>query len=139
MEDLKTKYSAVSAIYSETTDQNKPINIYIKKAKRDSNTPQEWIDNKTHEYLIVFHFTGCINPNYGHSYYIDTILESEGGLCLNSTPYESLDTEKMNCVRAFIEGFLISNKSKRFEIIDKKSHVITIDNMTSMYHSKPKN
>ena len=47
MEDLKTKYSAVSAIYSETTDQNKPINIYIKKAKRDSNTPQEWIDNKT--------------------------------------------------------------------------------------------
>ena len=25
MEDLKTKYSAVSAIYSETTDQNKPI------------------------------------------------------------------------------------------------------------------
>ena len=110
MEDLKTKYSAVSAIYSETTDQNKPIDIYIKKAKRDSNTPQEWIDNKTHEYLIVFHFTGCINPNYGHSYYIDTILESNGGLCLNSSPYESLDSEKMECVRAFIEGFLITNK-----------------------------
>ena len=80
-----------------------------------------------------------LNPNYGHSYYIDTILESSGGLCLNSTPYESLDTEKMECVRAFIEGFLITNKSKRFKVIDKKSHVITIDNMTSMYHSKPKN
>ena len=30
------------------------------------------------------------------------------------------------------------SKTKRFKIIDKKSHVITIDNMTSMYHSKPK-
>ena len=38
------------------------------------------------------------------------ILESKGGLCLNTEPYESLDTEKMNCVRAFIEGFLITNK-----------------------------
>ena len=44
----------------------------------------------------------------------------------------------MDCVRAFIEGFLITNKSKRFKVIDKKSHVITIDNMTSMIHSKPK-
>ena len=103
MENLKTKYNAVSAIYSETTDQNKPIDIYIKKAKKNSI----FIDNK---FLIVFHFTGCINPNYGHSYYIDTILESEGGLCLNSAPYESLDSEKMECVRAFIEGFLITNK-----------------------------
>ena len=137
-QNLKSKSSAVSAIYSEITDQNQPINIYIKKAKRDSNTPKEWIKNNTHEYLIVFHFTGCKNSNYGHSYYIDTILESTGGLCLNSTPYESLDTEKMNCVRAFIEGFLITNKSKRFEVIDKKSHVITKDNMTSTYYSKPK-
>jgi len=110
MKNLKTKYSAVSAIYSETTDQNKPIDIYIKKANRTSNTPQNWIDNKTHEYLIVFHFTNCLNPNYGHSYYIDTILESNGGLCLNTEPYESLDCEKMNCVRAFIEGFLTTNK-----------------------------
>ena len=110
MENLKTKYNAVSAIYSETTDQNEPIDIYITKAKRDSNTPKQWIKDNTHKYLIKFHFTGCINPNYGHSYYIDTILESKGGLCLNSTPYESLDSEKMECVRAFIEGFLITNK-----------------------------
>ena len=40
METLKTKYNAVSAIYSDTTDQNKPIDIYIKEAKRDSNTPK---------------------------------------------------------------------------------------------------
>ena len=110
MESIKTKYDAVSAVYSETTDQNKPIDIYIKESKRDSNTPKEWIKNNTHKYLIVFHFTRCINPNYGHSYYIDTILESGGGLCLNTQPYESLDTEKMDCVRAFIEGFLITNK-----------------------------
>ena len=103
MQNLKTKYGAVSAIYSEITDQNKTIDIYIKKAKKNSI----FIDN---EFLIVFHFTGCINPNYGHSYYIDTILESNGGLCLNSTPYESLNAEKMECVRAFIEGFLITNK-----------------------------
>ena len=30
------------------------------------------------------------------------------------------------------------SKTKRFKIIDKKSHVIIIDNMTSMYYSKPK-
>ena len=30
------------------------------------------------------------------------------------------------------------SKAKRFKIIDKKSYVITIDNMTSTYHSKPK-
>ncbi len=130
MENLKTKYNSVSAIYSETTDQNKPIDIYIKKSNND--------DFYSEKYIIVFHFTNCLNPNYGHSYYIDTILESNGGLCLNTEPYESLDSEKMDCVRAFIEGFLITNKSKRFEVIDKKSHVITIDNMTSTYYSKPK-
>ena len=27
---------------------------------------------------------------------------------------------------------------ERFEVIDKESHVITKDNMTSTYHSKPK-
>jgi|TARA_Y100000289_G_scaffold39462_1_gene38911 hypothetical protein len=106
MENLKTKYSAVSAIYSETTDQNKPIDIYIK----EKDTYAKWLENNTYKYVIVFHFTGCINPNYGHSYYIDTILESKGGLCLNTEPYESLDSEKMECVRAFIEGFLSTNK-----------------------------
>ena len=110
MEDLKTKYSAVSASYSEITDQNKPIDIYIKKANTTSNTPQEWLKTNTYKYKIVFHYTGCLNPNYGHSYYIDTILRSQGGLCLNTEPYESLDCEKMNCVRAFIEGFLTTNK-----------------------------
>ena len=103
MESIKTKYDSVSSVYSETTDQNKTIDIFIKKAKKNSI----FIDN---EFLIVFHFTGCINPNYGHSYYIDTILKSKGGLCLNTEPYESLDAEKMECVRAFIEGFLITNK-----------------------------
>ena len=73
MENLKTKYSAVSAIYSETTDQNEPIDIYITKAKRD--TPKQWIKNNTHKYLIVFHLL-AVNPNYGHSYYIETILEN---------------------------------------------------------------
>ena len=30
------------------------------------------------------------------------------------------------------------SKAKRFKIIEKKSHVITIDTMTSTYFSKPK-
>ncbi len=30
------------------------------------------------------------------------------------------------------------SKTKRFKIIDKKSYVITLDNMTSTYYSKPK-
>ena len=38
-----------------------------------------------------------------------------------------------------IEKNITKNNLERFETIDKKSHVITIDNMTSMYHSKPKN
>ena len=33
----------------------------------------------------------------------------------------------------------IKSKDKRFETIDKKSHVINKDNMTSNYYSKPKN
>jgi len=30
------------------------------------------------------------------------------------------------------------SKVKRFKVIDKKSHIIIIDNMTSIIHSKPK-
>ena len=31
------------------------------------------------------------------------------------------------------------SKAKRFKVIDKKSHIIILDNMTSTYYSKPKN
>ena len=37
-----------------------------------------------------------------------------------------------------IEKNITKNNLERFEVIDKKSHVITIDNMTSDYYSKPK-
>ena len=38
-----------------------------------------------------------------------------------------------------IENNITKNNLERFEVIDKKSHVITKDNMTSTYYSKPKN
>ena len=47
--------------------------------------------------------------------------------------YKDDDNEEYN-----IEINALIKKIQRFKIIDKKSHVITIDNMTSMYHSKPK-
>ena len=37
-----------------------------------------------------------------------------------------------------IEKNITKNNLERFETIDKKSHVITIDNMTSDFYSKPK-
>ena len=100
----------INEVLKDKTEQGHTLDIYIKETPHSNTTPQKWVDDKTHLYVVVFHFTNVKNPNYGHSYYIDTILESSGGLCLNSTPYESLDSEKMECVRAFIEGFLITNK-----------------------------
>ena len=38
-----------------------------------------------------------------------------------------------------IEKNITKNNLERFEVIDKKSHVITKDNMTSDYYSRPKN
>ena len=99
LEEFQKKYNSLSFPYEEKTDQNKTIIIYITK---DINN----------EYHIVFRYTECINPNYGHSYYLDTIYErnSNSGLCLNTNEYESLNAEKMKCVNAYIEGFLISIK-----------------------------
>ena len=37
-----------------------------------------------------------------------------------------------------IEKNITKNNLERFEVIDKKSHVITKDNMTSDYYSRPK-
>ena len=100
----------INEVLKDKTEQGHTLDIYIKEAPHSDTTIQEWVDNKTHLYVVVFHFTNVKNPYYGHSYYIETILENSSGLCLNGTPYESLDSEKMECVRAFIEGFLITNK-----------------------------
>tara|TARA_R100000231_G_scaffold37188_1_gene32683 strand:+ start:51 stop:401 length:351 start_codon:yes stop_codon:yes gene_type:complete len=96
LEEFKKQYNSLSLPYEEKTDQNKTIIIYITK---DINN----------EYHIVFRYTECKNPNYGHSYYLETIYERDNnsGLCLNTNEYESLNAEKMECVNAYIEGFLI--------------------------------
>lgn len=96
LRQFKKEFNSLSLPYQETTDQNKNILIYIKENEYDKK-----------DFSIVFKFMDCINPNYGHSYYTSTILEIKDytGLCLNTNPYESLDWEKMDCVKAYIEGF----------------------------------
>ena len=42
-----------------------------------------------------------------------------------------------NCGK-FEDYYTLDKEVERFEVIDKESHVITKDNMTSTYHSKPK-
>tara|TARA_Y100001973_G_C5190210_1_gene330484 strand:- start:1086 stop:1457 length:372 start_codon:yes stop_codon:yes gene_type:complete len=97
LREFKKALNSESLPYEEETDQGKKIIIYITKK-----------DNK--EYLIKFKFMECLNSNYGHSYYLETIRNHQKncGLCLNGDTYnyESLDYEKMNCVKAYIEGFL---------------------------------
>ena len=59
---------------------------------------------------------------------------------------EYLTTKQLNVIdmysffgfENFEEYYTLDKEVKRFEVIDKKSHVITKDNMTSTYHSKPK-
>ena len=101
LKEFQKKYNSLSFPYEEKTDQNKTIIIYITK---DINN----------EYHIIFRYTECINPNYGHSYYLDTIYERNcnSGLCLNTNEYESLSVEKMQCVNAYIEGFLVNTKDE---------------------------
>ena len=106
----------IKEVLKETTDQDEPLDIYISESKHDDSTPKDWVDEKTHKFTIVFHFTGCKNPNYGHSYYIDTIMDSywggdDSGLTLfkDSWTYESLNAEKMLRVRRFIQKFVHAN------------------------------
>ena len=103
LRQFKKDFKSLSLPYEELTDQNKNILIYIKENEYDKK-----------DFSIVFKFMDCINPNYGHSYYTSTILEigDYTGLCLNTNPYESLDHEKINCVKAYIEGFLIFRKNE---------------------------
>ena len=87
LREFKKALNSESLPYEETTDQGKKIIIYITKK-----------DNK--EYLIKFKFMECLNPNYGHSYYLETIKNHQKncGLCINgdSYKYERLDYEKIN-------------------------------------------
>ena len=105
----------INEVLKETTDQNQPLDIYISRT-HDDGTPEDLVKEKTHQFSIVFHFTGCPNRNYGHSYYIDTIMDSywgrdDGGLTLvrDDWSHESLNPEKMKRVRNFIQKFVDIN------------------------------
>ena len=53
------------------------------------------------------------NPYYGHSYYIDTIINSNNkGLCLNGSrwDYESISEETYERVKNFLRKFVLTNQ-----------------------------
>ena len=106
----------IKEVLKETTDENHPLDIYISESKHDESTPEDWVKEKTHQFVIVFDFTGSPNPNYGHSYYIDTIMDpywGDGGMTLAwdtiTQTGETLSAEKMNRVRKFIQKFVDIN------------------------------
>ena len=106
----------INEVLKETTEQNYTLDIYISECKHDETTPKEWVKEKTHKFEVVFHFNNVPNPNYGFSYYIDTIMDpywgpDDGGLTLfkDSWTYESLSAEKMLRVRRFIQKFVDIN------------------------------
>ena len=105
----------IDEVLKETTEQNYTLDIYISECKHDETTPIEWVKEKTHKFQVVFHFNNVPNPNYGFSYYIDTIMDSywgnTGGLCLYGHKYDyaSVSEEVMDRVRAFIQRFVDAN------------------------------
>ena len=103
----------INEVLKDTTEQNDTLNIYIKEAPHSDTTPQEWVDNKTHLYVVIFHFTNVKNPYYAHSYYIDTVINSNNkGLCLNGSRwnYESISEETYERVKNFLRKFVLTNQ-----------------------------
>ena len=104
----------INRILKETTCEGKTLDIYIEPA-HDHDMP-DWKKAGTHQYCVVFRFNNVPNKNYGHSYYIDTIMDSYWnrggeGLCLNGGRwnYESMDKKSMDNVRKFIQEFVDAN------------------------------
>ena len=42
-------------VLKDKTEQGHTLDIYIKEAPHSDTTIQEWVDNKTHLYVVVFH------------------------------------------------------------------------------------
>ena len=103
----------INEVLKDKTEQNDTLDIYIKDAPHSDTTPQEWVENKTHLYVVVFHFTNVENPYYAHSYYIDTVINSSNkGLCLNGSRwnYESISVETYERVKNFCRKFVLTNQ-----------------------------
>ena len=97
------------------TCEGKDLEISIKKETHQDMT--DWNKDGTHQYCVLFKFLNVPNPNYQHSYYIDTIMDpywNRGGegLCLNGGrwDYESMDKKSMDNVRKFIQEFVDVNE-----------------------------
>ena len=101
---------------NETTCEGHTLDIYIKPA--NDTDMDEWKKKGIFQYVVVFHFNNVPNENYGHSYYIDTIMDpywgNNEGLCLNGGrwDYESMDKKSMDNVRKFIQEFVEVNELK---------------------------
>ena len=74
----------------------------------------------------------------------DDYLKNEHYILVSDFEYKGTNKGKdfENALRKLydfvIEKNITKNNLERFEVIDKKSHVITKDNMTSDYYSRPK-
>ena len=107
----------IKRILKETTCEGKTLDIYIKESSNSS--VDEWKREGTHQFSIVFHFNNVPNPDYGFSYYIDTIMDdywgkNESGLCLYGHKYDyaSVSGEVMGRVKKFISEFVEANQLK---------------------------
>ena len=106
----------INRVLKEKTDQGNALDIYITESKHDGKTPKDWVKEKTHQFVLHFHFTDVINPNYGFCYYIDTLLKDDGleprGICLyrHGYDYSSVNVETMDRVREFAQEFVAANQ-----------------------------
>ena len=44
----------INEVLKDKTEQGHTLDIYIKNAPHSDTTPQEWVENKTHLYVVVF-------------------------------------------------------------------------------------
>ena len=101
-------------VLNETTEQGDALDIFIKKAKHDLNM-EEWNEKGVNQWQIVFRWKDVPNPNFGYSYFIDTIMDEYwhkySGLILdgNSNDYKSMSDESMERVRSFVQKFVDAN------------------------------
>tara|TARA_R110001592_G_scaffold1221_1_gene7257 strand:+ start:454 stop:810 length:357 start_codon:yes stop_codon:yes gene_type:complete len=101
-------------VLNESTEQGAALDIFIKKAKHDPKM-EEWNEKGVNQWQIVFRWNDVPNPNFGYSYFIDTLMDeywhknSDLVLDANTYEYKSMSDESMKRVRSFIQQFVDAN------------------------------
>tara|TARA_Y100001970_G_scaffold237183_1_gene297467 strand:+ start:221 stop:667 length:447 start_codon:yes stop_codon:yes gene_type:complete len=107
LERNEGKIHGLDRVLNETTEEGYTLDIFIKKRDHDI---EQWSKKGIYQWVIVFHFNDVPNPNYGFSYYIDTLMEKnkDCGLALYGDEH-SISAEVMKRVIAFIQEFVDAN------------------------------